>query len=206
MKNLLIISIFLLTLTFCTGPKQSVVSDKYYDPIYSNSQELVSVQPKDNSFSCDDIEYLYDKFTEISTFHSPTADIGKLSLRDRKSVAIKISKKITTTDTLFQLGFLGTTDNYKLVAQGVIIILENGEKIDEPDVYFKLVQSSSVADIYLGEFLLTNKMIELLKLNRITDLRLFAYTSLAANDFVVPENEALKLQFYLNCLLSDSYR
>lgn len=199
MKNLIITSILLLFIFSCTSSKQGIRSEKTsLDPIYGvpNAQEI------NYNFNCGCIEYSFDKFTGITSYNSPNIEIGKIGLGSMQGVSMHFSKRITDKDTHFQLIFSGFTPDYKSGSNGVIILLENDEKIDEPDVNFKLVETTHLIDIYLGELFLTEEMIELLKNNRITDLRLFAHTSLAANDFVIPKKKGMDLKFYLNCLLS----
>ncbi len=201
MKTIFSFLFLLFAVIGCTNLK-NYSSSNYDDPIYGINQKSTSTENKEEIFSCKNFSQSFDKFTGVTAISSPVVEIGELSIRNRATINMMILKKITEQDTIFQIEFLGTTGTYNAFAEGVIILLENGEKIDVPNASFKLVQADNIADIYLGNINLTKEMIDLLKNNRITDLRVFAYTSLAANDFVVPENKGLELKFYTNCLLT----
>ena len=196
MKTKLILILLCFFISSCISYKQ------FDDPIYGGSVDEDNARI--TSISCDEIEKSFDRFTDKTIFETPPVEIGKGSLRDVKQVWLGILKTVRGEDISLKLGFVGITANYRITSKGVIILLDNGQKIVEPEINFKLVETSSIADVYLGELHLTDEMIGLLKNNNITDIRIFAFNSISSDEFIIPENESLKLKFYLNCLLTNN--
>jgi len=158
------------------------------------------------SQSCNEITKSFDKFTEVTTFSSPQINVGKSKLKDVKTVSITIHKKVSKLDTLYFLDFMGLTSKLGISSRGIIILMNEGNKIDEKDLIFELIEHSSLADIYYAKLPLTDKRLGLLKNHKITDIRLFAYNSHSPDDFVdISDEISSQIVFYLECLIKSVF-
>lgn len=135
------------------------------------------------SVSCNDIEEVHDKFNGKITYMSPEADgITFIKVKDGNDTTLYIHVAI--------VGYSLTVDR-----QGVILLLQNDNRIEKPtaDINVK-VNTHGSGYRYIAMEELTEKDVELLSKNEITDDRLYLH------DGVIKEGK--KLQEYLKCIIA----
>lgn len=154
-----------------------------YSPEFEHSFpfEVIGGLNYPEGFLCKHIEETKDKFTDKVTYNSPiNEDIILYKVYDKgiESIFMRIS-------------VYGSTVNVNKT--GVIILLENGEKVEKPNAEIKTEVSKFSKGYSYSTFIkLEEKDIEKLIQSPITDVRLYIYDGVIKN--------GLKISEYLKCL------
>jgi hypothetical protein len=137
------------------------------------------VFPKE--FLCKYIEEIKDKFTEKITYKTPFSEpISFIRVKDKQQI-----------NTFMSITVFGST--VSVGKTGVIILFDNGKKIEKPDAEIDTKVSISGKGYDYSAFLsLSEEEIELLKNYIISDVRLYVYDSNIKN--------GIKLKEYLKCI------
>lgn len=155
------------------------------------------------SQDCSEITKKYDKFKDVTTYSSPGIESGNAKVDLFKSISIFAVKQESKTNKTFSLLFLHVSETLDISGKGVILILENDTKIDQPDAEIERMSSSGSMHIYGTTMQLDQKMVELLIKYKITDVRIFAYESNHNDDFSITDGASAKMIFYLKCLVNN---
>jgi hypothetical protein len=153
-----------------------------YDPRfeYSFPFEVVGGIQYPVDFYCRDILYSVDKFSGEVSFSSPHAPI-------------EFYKVIKGSSSKTQIALHTYGSQLVLNTKGITILLENGFKIDRPEVKVSVSAVKCAAGyMYSAFFDLNENELKLLASNKITDFRLYIYEE------SVPMGN--KLMEYLKCL------
>lgn len=132
---------------------------------------------------CDGIIIKPDKFTGDTTYYSSYDDV----------MFIKIKKSNDVVKYFMRLKTTGLTANVNL--HGVIVLLENGNKIVKENAEVKVDVNDDAEYVYTSFFELSIDELDLLINNNITDYRLYIY------DTTLSEYESNKYNALLKCLL-----
>ncbi|MDA0175910.1 hypothetical protein OOZ35_00220 [Mesoflavibacter profundi] len=148
-----------------------------YSIKYPTSLEFKVIDGLDfpEGYFCNKITTKTDKFTGDTTSRSPILD--------------KVSFTKSNDDIYLKLTTYGSTANVN--KKGVIILLDNGKKIEKPEEKID-VDVDKYGYRYSAFIRLNNEDIELLSNNEITDYRLYIYDKSISNGNVYKE--------YLKCL------
>jgi hypothetical protein len=157
-----------------------------YDPSFEHKWyfQFVGDFKLPNDFYCRNIEIRADKFTGDTTFMTPAASgFSFIKVKKGKTSTIYLNKNEP-----------GSTLN--VGKKGVILLLENNQRIEKPEAKLD-VRLSSIGSsyIYTAFLELTDADIKLLTENTITDSRLYIY------DGRVSEADGKKIIEFLKCLL-----
>ena len=158
-----------------------------YDPRYEFKWPFKFVGnftiPK--NFYCNKIEMLADKFTGDTTYTSPAASgFTFMKIKKGKSTVVYMSKN--------QPG--GTLN---VGEKGLILLLQNGKRIEKPDVKLDVTASKYGSGYIYNAFVqLDENDISLLTKNAITDSRLYIY------DGTVSQIDGEKIIEYLKCIVA----
>ena len=134
-------------------------------------------------FFCKDIEETKDKFTGEVSYSSPYLE-GISFIKVKKEGTEKIYLSIQEA---------GATINFNI--KGVILLLENGFRIEKPDAVLDVKLSSiGTGYIYSAFIELNSDDIKLLTINKITDDRLYIY------DGTISKGE--RIREYLKCIIN----
>lgn len=157
-----------------------------YSPRFENSFPFKLIDGLDfpEGYFCKDIEESKDKFSDEITFRTPI--IEGISFL-----------KIKTTDlvsTYLRIRIHGRTLNVNTT--GVIILFDNGSKLEIPDAEIEVDVSSGSIDgyTYSAFISLSEDEIKLLSENIMTDVRLYIYDGIVKN--------GNKLADYMKCISS----
>ncbi len=154
-----------------------------YDSKYPFAFELEVIGGLDfpEGYYCKDVKTTIDKFT------------GETNIRSNSIDGISFSKSIkeNLTKTYMSINVAGSTLNIEKT--GLIILLENGFKIERPGQKINVaVGSKGTSYTYSASIELSSKEIELLLENKITDVRLYIYdSSIKKSDILIS---------YLECI------
>jgi len=151
-----------------------------YDPTFEDEYpfEVIGGLKYPENFFCNEIEVSTDKFTGETRINSPMNGV----------YFVKI-KKATESHTYLFLRTPGSTANVNI--KGVIILLENGLKIEKPECKID-VEVGQSNYLYSCLIELNNKDIQLLTDNKMTDYRLYIYDNTIKNGNTLME--------YLKCI------
>jgi hypothetical protein len=138
-----------------------------YDPRFENEFEFEVVGGIDypTGFFDKEIKESRDKFKNEITYTSPVGydKINFMKVKDLKG-----------THTYMAISEIGGALNLK--KKGVVLLLENGFRINKPKAELHVeVSNSGTGYIYSAFFELTNDDIKLMSVNAITDYRLYIY-------------------------------
>jgi hypothetical protein len=154
-----------------------------YDPKFEFNFpfEIVGGLEYPEGYLCKDIETRVDKFDGRTTFYSPMVD------------GISFTKVKGDTDRTY-LSMTTQSSTVNVNVKGVIILLQNGDKINLPDeeIDTKVHSGRGGGFDYTAFIALTDEQIEQLKAQAITDFRLYIY------DKTVKEQN--KVMDYLKCI------
>ena len=156
-----------------------------YDPRYKHlwNFHFVGEHKIPEGFFCRNIEMIADKFKGDTTYMTPYASgFSFIKKKKGKDEIIYLSKNQP-----------GSTLNVN--EKGLIVLLENGKRLDKPSAKLK-VKSSSYGSgyVYSAFEILTPSDIDLLLNNLITDSRLYIY------DGETNKEDAKTLVEYLKCI------
>lgn len=136
-----------------------------------------------DGFFCKDIKESKDKFTDEIKYSSSESD----------GISFSRIKKGNATNTFLSVNVAGSTVNVNI--KGVILLLENGFRIDRPDAEIDVKVSSRGSGYIYSAFMdLEANDIILLTQNKITDVRLYIYDNSITN--------GKKLLEYLKCIIN----
>ncbi len=135
--------------------------------------------PKD--FFCKDISVSADKFTNDTTYYSENSE-------DISIYKIKKGEKSNIYLSIKAIGYSLNTS-----AKGVILLLDNNQKIERPEQKIDVKYASVSNYSYSTLIKLTENEIELLVKNAITDSRLYIYDS--------QYRFSKKISEYIKCIL-----
>lgn len=158
----------------------------YYDPLYSFKFpfEIIGGLEYPKGFFCKDIEEKKDKFTSEITYNSPL------------NYGISVIKKIKENVTDLYLYIEVNGSSASVDKQGVVLLLENGLKIERPTEKINVrVYSNKYTSGYTYSAIVhpdTNEL-KLLTQFKITDVRLYIYDSQ-----IVYGNKLIE---YLKCII-----
>jgi len=155
--------------------------DEYEFPFVTSKIEL------NRELLCAKIERRVDKFTNEVTFNSPIGTGWETS-------AITVYKKINgsiITHSLY-LRTYGSTVNVN--SSGVIILFDDGTKINKPSVKIDVDVDGS-RFLYSAYFSLTESDLKTLSTKRVDRFRLYIY------DEVVNPKKAEELTYYVSCII-----
>lgn len=153
-----------------------------YDSKYDFNFELEVIGGLDlpEGFYCKDIETKTDKFSGETTASSDYSE-GIKFLKITKNGSSKIYMAINETGSTLNVG-----------EKGLILLLENGNKIERPNAKIDVDTGSGRNYVYSAFIELTEKEVDLIINNPITDDRLYIYDGVIKN--------GAKLSEYLKCL------
>jgi hypothetical protein len=151
-----------------------------YNPTfeYEYPFEVIGGLKYPENFFCNEIEVSKDKFTGETRINSPMHGVYFVK-----------TKKETETHIYLFLRTPGSTANVNI--KGVIILLDNGMKIEKPDCKID-VEVGESNYLYSCLIELNNKDIQLLTANKMTDYRLYVYDNTIKNGNTLME--------YLKCI------
>ena len=155
-----------------------------YDPRFENSFafEVIGGIVYPQEFYCKDIFFSVDKFSGEISYSTPHGPIEFYKIIKGNSARTQISLKVYGNQLV-------------LNTKCVYILLENGFRIEKPDVKVNVSAVKCAAGyMYSAFFDLNENDIKLLTANKITDYRLYIY-----DDVVSTGN---KLMEYLKCIAS----
>lgn len=154
-----------------------------YSPEYEHlfPFEVIGGLEIPEGFLCKNIEEIKEKFSDKVTYQSPLLEpIVFIKAKDKEIVK-----------TFMRISIYGNTVN--VGKKGAIILLENGEKINKPDVNIDVEVDNYGKGYNYSTFIsLSMDEIEILKNIAITDVRLYVY------DFSIKNGEIMKE--YLRCI------
>lgn len=152
-----------------------------YDPTFESEYpfEVIGGLKYPENFFCNEIEISTDKFTGETRINSPLSGVYFVK-----------TKKTTESHTYLFLRTSGSTANVNI--KGVIILLDNGMKIEKPDCKID-VEVGQSNYLYSCLIELNNKDIQLLTANKMTDYRLYVYDNTIKNGNTLME--------YLKCII-----
>lgn len=136
------------------------------------------ITPKDG-FYCKDIQLENDKFTSERIYRTPLLE------------PIAFEKRINKTLVQYYL-ILSTVGSTASKGQGVIILLENGEKLIKSIVQTTVRVNSNAKFVHSASILLTSTDISKLQKFKITDFRVYIYDE--------TDIEGIKYRDYIKCL------
>lgn len=140
----------------------------------------IKIEDFPEGYFCNDIEKETDKFTNKTTFSSPV-------LNPISYVKTVIEEEV---HTYIKIDVIGITANVS--KKGVIILFEDGSKINKPDVDVNAqVNKGGDGFLYTAFFELNKEEIDILSQKNITDVRLFIYDR---------EIKNVKLKEYMKCI------
>lgn len=154
-----------------------------YDPKYEHSFpfEVIGGLDLPEDFYCKEITVSIDKFTNDTTYRSPNKSLTLVKIKSKQKIEIYFST--TTWASTLNVG-----------KEGLIILLENGNKIEKPTAKI----DTEVSKMRMGGYeytvfiRLNNEDISKLLESVITDIRLYIY------DKSIKDGE--KYREYLKCL------
>lgn len=152
--------------------------DSKYD--FEFELEVVGGLELPEGFYCKDIETTTDKFNGETTASSDYSE-GIKFLKITKNGSSKIYMAINESGSTLNVG-----------EKGLILLLENGNKIERPNAKIDVDTGSGRNYVYSAFIELTKKEIDLIINNPITDDRLYIYDGEIKN--------GAKLSEYLKCL------
>jgi hypothetical protein len=154
-----------------------------YNPKFEHTFpfEVVGGLDFPEGYFCKDIEENKDKFTNDITFRTPKSD----------GISIVRVKKENSVNTYLSIRVHGSTVNVN--EKGVILLLENGVKIQKPDEKLDVEVTSDGSGYTYSAFInLDPNDITLLTQHKITDVRLYIYDRNITN--------GKKLIEYIKCI------
>lgn len=154
-----------------------------YNPKYEHTFpfEVIGGIEFPDGFFCKDIEEAQDKFTQDITFRSPISE----------GISFIRVKKGSSMNTYLSIRVHGSTVNVD--GKGVILLLDNGNKIQKPDEKIDVEVSSNGSGYTYSAFINLNESdIALLTQNKLTDVRLYIYDGNVRNGG--------KLMEYIKCI------
>jgi len=136
-------------------------------------------------YYCQDIKITVDKFTGETKYQSPTE-------KDYFFIKVKKGK-----ESNIYMRFSGSSLSLVSNAKGIILLLENGFKIEKPDIEIGIDVDPLMKEYYRYQafFELNPSDIELLTKNKITDSRIYVIDSHLIHSEYLKE--------YLKCLIKD---
>jgi len=150
-----------------------------YDPRFENEFEFVVVGGIDypDGFFNKDIKESRDKFKSEVTYSTP---VGYDKINFMKVKTLK------DTHTYMCISEIGS--NVNLNKKGVVILLENGFRINKPQADLRVEVSNSGTDyVYSAFFELNANDIKMLTANVITDYRLYIYDRAVTTGYTLRE-------------------
>lgn len=150
-----------------------------YDPRFENEFEFIVIDGINypEGFFDKDIKESRDKFKNEITYTSPVG-YDKINF-------MKV-KNLKGTHTYMALSEVGNAIN--LNKKGVVLLLENGFRINKPKAELHVeVSNSGNGYIYSAFFELTTDDIKLLSTNAITDFRLYIYDRSVSTGYTLRE-------------------
>jgi len=157
-----------------------------YDPRYDHNYNLFvegGITLPEGIY-CEDITTETDKFNGDVKTYTPYSE----------GIALIKNAKAGKTTIYLSINEIGSTLN--VGKKGLILLLENGKKIERPDASVDVkVESGGKGYVYSVFITLTQEEIKLLSENSITDNRLYIYDGTIKN--------GIKIKEYLKCLLKN---
>ncbi len=154
--------------------------------------------------SCSDIKTVSDSFFNVNTHTSPVLTSDAQVDDDKTTFKVFAVKQTFELEPEYSLMFTLTTPFIDFEGHGVIILLEDGSKIEKPQLKM-LFEGGSEETVckYSIKMVIEKEELDLLLKNGITNLRFFAFDSEHPVLFNIgdqPDSPGTKLLFYLNCL------
>lgn len=159
-----------------------------YDQNYSFNFPFLSTPIKlDKNIICDKIERKIDDFTSEINLNSPLSE-------GRKTSDVIIYKDIKSGKATYYLRLTAYGNTVSVDGKGVIILFEDGTKLNKPTQKVDVEAESSIFE-YSAFITLTPNDLILLKTKKIAKFRLYIY------DNSIDEYFAEKFTYYVKCIV-----